>query len=150
MGFVFGLLLGLLVGWIVELIIDWRFWRLDGDSISNRLNAGIGNLVGDGGNNDALNAQLSEAKAEIDRLQAALAAAATGEVKREDRLERINGVGKVFRTRFNEAGIYTFAEVAALTPERITEIMGVTESWRKIDPESWIAEAAQFASGAKQ
>jgi predicted flap endonuclease-1-like 5' DNA nuclease len=64
--------------------------------------------------------------------------------QRKDRLEEINGIGPVFARRFNEAGIYTFAELAELTPERVHEIVH-TEEWQKIDPDAWIAEAKERA-----
>jgi nucleotidyltransferase/DNA polymerase involved in DNA repair len=40
-----------------------------------------------------------------------------------DRLQKIHGIGDVFTRRFNEAGVYTFAQLAALTPDRAREII---------------------------
>jgi predicted flap endonuclease-1-like 5' DNA nuclease len=64
--------------------------------------------------------------------------------RQKDRLEEINGIGPVFARRLNEAGIYTFAELAELTPERVHDIVH-TEEWQKIEPEAWISEARQRA-----
>jgi len=66
-------------------------------------------------------------------------------VKEKDRLEKIKGVGPVFANRFNEAGIYTFTELATVTPEQARDIIKPQE-WQAIDPESWITEAQNLAS----
>lgn len=62
-----------------------------------------------------------------------------------DNLEEINGIGIVFAKRLNEAGIYTFAQLAEQTPERLREVIK-PEAWQKIEPEQWIAEAKGFAA----
>ncbi|MBE7552192.1 MAG: DUF4332 domain-containing protein [Anaerolineales bacterium] len=62
-----------------------------------------------------------------------------------DKLEDITGIGVVFARRLNEAGIYTFAQLAEQTPERLREIIK-PESWQKIEPEKWVAEAREFAA----
>jgi predicted flap endonuclease-1-like 5' DNA nuclease len=62
-----------------------------------------------------------------------------------DRLEDISGIGDVFARRLNEAGIYTFAQLADQMPDRLREIIK-PESWQKIEPEKWIAEAREFAA----
>lgn len=62
-----------------------------------------------------------------------------------DKLEDINGIGIVFAKRLNEAGIYTFAQLAELTPEQIKEIIQ-PEKWQKIEPEKWIAQANELAT----
>jgi predicted flap endonuclease-1-like 5' DNA nuclease len=59
---------------------------------------------------------------------------------RRDPLIDINGIGPVYEKRLNEAGIQTFAELAALTPERIRAIIK-PETWQLIEPEKWIKEA---------
>lgn len=63
-----------------------------------------------------------------------------------DDLTRIRGIGPVFQKRLQEAGIRTFAQLAGLRPERLREIVATAE-WQKIEPERWIAEAAQLAAG---
>lgn len=55
-----------------------------------------------------------------------------------DPLREIKGIGPVYALRLYEAGIDTFAELAALTPEELEEKFGVLEI---ADPESWIAQA---------
>jgi predicted flap endonuclease-1-like 5' DNA nuclease len=62
------------------------------------------------------------------------------EVKAEpDNLTRINGIGPTFARRLNEAGIYSFAALAAATPEHIREVTKVA-NWQA-DPADWIVAA---------
>lgn len=57
-------------------------------------------------------------------------------------LEEIKGIGPVFANRLNEAGIYSFAQLAAASPDEIQQITGVNR-W---DPADWIAEAKKLAN----
>ncbi|MCB0166766.1 MAG: hypothetical protein KDI79_21245 [Anaerolineae bacterium] len=99
--------------------------------------------------------KLAAAEAEIDRLKTELTnrpghvTQVVEKVIIKDNLERINGIGPVFARRFNKADIFTFDQLAALTPERIQEII-VPQPWQHIDPEEWIAEAKEFAESAGQ
>ena len=98
--------------------------------------------------------QLVTAQAEIDRLKAELTnLPAQGmqvieKIIVRDNLERINGIGPVFAQRFNAANILTFDQLAALSPERVNEIIA-PQPWQQIDPEAWIAEAKAFANSTK-
>ena len=56
-------------------------------------------------------------------------------------LEEIKGIGPVFANRLNEAGIYSFAQLGAASPDEIQQITGVNR-W---DPADWIAEARQLS-----
>jgi predicted flap endonuclease-1-like 5' DNA nuclease len=58
-----------------------------------------------------------------------------------DDLTAIKGIGPVFAKRLNKAGIFTFAQLAAQSPEKIESVTQVTR-W---DPEDWIAEAKKLA-----
>lgn len=58
-----------------------------------------------------------------------------------DDLELITGIGPVTARRFQEAGITTYAQLAALTPEELREISD-TGRWEAAD---WIAEAKRRA-----
>jgi predicted flap endonuclease-1-like 5' DNA nuclease len=62
-----------------------------------------------------------------------------------DRLQLVNGIGNVFAQRFNDAGVYTFEQLAALGSERIVEIVQA-KSWQKIDAASWIAQARELGA----
>lgn len=59
---------------------------------------------------------------------------------RRDPLIDINGIGPVYEKRLNAAGVQTFAELAALTPERVRAIIK-PENWQLIEPDKWIEEA---------
>ena len=62
----------------------------------------------------------------------------------KDPLEKIEGIGPVYAKRLNEAGIFSFWQLAEQTPERVREIINPKE-WQKIEPESWIAQARAMA-----
>lgn len=55
-----------------------------------------------------------------------------------DDLTAIKGIGPVFAKRLNEAGIVTFADVAAASADQLRE---VTHATAVANPEEWIAEA---------
>ena len=60
-----------------------------------------------------------------------------------DALEKINGIGHVYAERLRAAGIRTFADLARMRAERLTDIIQ-PQKWQKIEPSRWIAEAADF------
>lgn len=64
-----------------------------------------------------------------------------------DQLWRIDGVGEVFEGRLNRAGLFSFVDVAASSPERLREIIDL-HAWEAIDPTAWIVQAR--ALGAEQ
>ena len=69
-------------------------------------------------------------------------------VEIKDPLEKIDGIGQVYQTKLYEAGIKTFAQLAASSPSRITEIVE-PQNWQTIDIMKWRREAALFAAGEK-
>lgn len=60
-----------------------------------------------------------------------------------DDLTQINGIGPTFARRLNEAGIYSFAALAAADPEQVREVTKVA-NWQA-DPADWIAAAKALA-----
>ena len=58
-------------------------------------------------------------------------------VKEPDRLVAISGIGPTYERRLNEAGIYTFEQLANSSPDMLRKITGVTR-W---DPVDWTIEA---------
>lgn len=58
-----------------------------------------------------------------------------------DDLTAIKGIGPVFAERLNNAGIFTYTQLAAQAPEKLQAITQVTR-W---DPADWIAEAKKLA-----
>ncbi|MFN2199150.1 MAG: helix-hairpin-helix domain-containing protein [Anaerolineales bacterium] len=62
----------------------------------------------------------------------------------QDRLEVIKGIGPVFARRLHEAGINTFADLAAASPEKLREIVAA-KSWQAVEPDEWIKAAAALS-----
>ena len=56
-----------------------------------------------------------------------------------DPLEKIKGIGPAIKTKLNENGVFTFAQLAALTPQELEEIVG-TGIKRFTDEEEIIVE----------
>lgn len=98
---------------------------------------------------------LTAAKANLDELQAKLAtppAQQTQSVTQpteqpaRDSLDTIKGIGRVFAQKLNAAGIYTFADLAAQTPESLHGIIGTTRAGNMFQPADWIAQAQQIVA----
>ncbi|MBN2305256.1 MAG: DUF4332 domain-containing protein [Anaerolineae bacterium] len=65
----------------------------------------------------------------------------------QDRLTDIKGIGPVYAGKLYEAGIQTFRQLAAMTPDELYALIN-EPSWRmkSIKAESWIAQAGHLAS----
>lgn len=85
---------------------------------------------------------LHTAKANLSELQAKLTAQPAVQTV-QDQLEAIKGIGRVFAQKLNAAGIYTFADLAAQTPERLREIIGTARAGSMVQPADWIQQARQ-------
>lgn len=109
------LILGILIGWLVEWVIDWLYWRKRGAS----------------------GAALEACRAQVAKLRAQLS-------NRRDPLEVIHGIGPVIADKLNDAGIYTFEGVAALTRPEMEAIIG-PEIRNLADEDSLIREAKDLA-----
>lgn len=128
-----GLFAGLIIGWVIEWIIDWRFWRSEhNDSVDEE---------------SRLRRELESARIEINRLQAQLAVPAAPVAA--DQLQEIQGIGQVFAKRLNDAGIFTFAQLAELSPERLREIIQPQE-WQSLDFAAWLAQARTLAQKSQK
>lgn len=90
---------------------------------------------------------LDASRSQIADLRAKLANSYQKASQKPDSLEQIRGIGTSFAKRLNDAGVYTYAQLAELTPDRVREIVAA-KKWHKIDPESWIAEAKQRSQEA--
>ena len=66
-----------------------------------------------------------------------------GEV-RIDPLEKIKGIGPVIKRKLNEGGVFSFAQLGALTPAKLEEIVG-EEVRRLADEEELIRQAQELA-----
>jgi len=65
-----------------------------------------------------------------------------------DDLKKISGVGPVLEGKLNELGIYTYAQVAAFTPEDIANVDERLSFKGRIDRDGWLAQAAELAKSA--
>ncbi|MFN2134655.1 MAG: helix-hairpin-helix domain-containing protein [Candidatus Promineifilaceae bacterium] len=63
-----------------------------------------------------------------------------------DNLQQIEGIGPKYSQLLKQADILTFAELADTEPERLAEIIGAP-AWRRVDYDSWIAQAGLAAAG---
>lgn len=66
--------------------------------------------------------------------------------RRQDKLEVIKGIGKVYASRLNAAGILTFSDLANSDPQRLAEIVAL-QAWQAAAPVDWIAAARDLADG---
>jgi len=65
----------------------------------------------------------------------------------QDDLKRIEGIGPVMERVLNEAGITTFADLAARTPEELQAILDAAGVRRITSPETWPEQAKLAAEG---
>ena len=64
----------------------------------------------------------------------------------QDDLADIVGIGPVFAAHLQTAGIHTFAQLAALRPEQLEEIMAPSRGAQMIDAADWIEQAGRLAA----
>ncbi|MEM7113283.1 MAG: helix-hairpin-helix domain-containing protein [Chloroflexota bacterium] len=160
------IVLGLIIGWVVEWLIDFFFWRRGGKQNASDLQELQDKLIVAESRADESGAKLaateeSVVKLQNDRshlenrvleLQAELEAALGQEpqvivkeiFKASDRLEKIKGIGSVFAKRLNEAGIFTYEQIAEADPVWLEELVGA-KAWQDVVAEEWVEEAAKLA-----
>jgi large subunit ribosomal protein L21 len=56
-----------------------------------------------------------------------------------DDLTQISGIGPAYARRLNEAGVTTYSQLSALSPEQVRELVQLGE-WQG-EPEEWIEQA---------
>lgn len=138
MDFVTGIVIGLIIGWTLNWMIQPLFFPL-----ARRRSGGI----------EGLNETLLEMQARLTALESSSLGGATRVltvsegprlaqvfVREGDPLEEIKGIGPVYARRLNDAGVYTFDQLAQMERERILEIARPRE-FQEIDPQAWIDEA---------
>jgi len=127
--------LSLILGLVIGFLVGWLTGRSrTREAVNNQQN---------------LQNKLDEASTEIKRLHSKAEESGSKVqfvYKKADHLEDVNGIGPVFAQRLNEAGIYTFADLAAQTPVRIREIIS-PKNWQAVDPEGWISQARHLLDG---
>jgi predicted flap endonuclease-1-like 5' DNA nuclease len=143
-------IIGLLVGWIIEWIIDWLYWRrrsvaqpAEPDLSSRMRVAELEQELASYRN------QIASLQAEKDRAEAMPAVERSLPVVESaparDRLEDIAGVTPEIARSLNAAGIYTFADLGALPPQRLRETLG--EGLLQTGGEVEIVKQARLTSG---
>lgn len=83
--------------------------------------------------------------AEATRAADGVAASAVRPSGRRDDLERIAGIGPIYEQRLFDAGIETYAQLAATPVERLRAIVQ-PRSMQKVDFAKWIEEAREYAA----
>jgi len=66
-----------------------------------------------------------------------------------DNLKRIKGIGPKNEDQLNALGIYTFAQIAAWTPENVKWVEGYLSFPGRVGREDWIAQAKVLAEGGE-
>jgi ribosomal protein L30 len=79
--------------------------------------------------------------------KATLAPAVLSEGDKADNLELIEGIGPKIAAVLTEAGIATFADLAAADVSRLSEILQQEGNLRLADPSTWPEQAALAAAG---
>ena len=73
----------------------------------------------------------------------------TGATKKEtaasDDLTQLKGVGPAYAKKLNEAGITSFAQLASLTPEGVTELEEKLNASGRVERDGWIEQAKELA-----
>lgn len=95
----------------------------------------------------------ADGAAEIDATDAVVAAAVRAAVassaatSHPDDLTKISGIGPVYRRKLHEAGIYTFDQLAAASPDQLDTAVA-PEGFQKPAFEQWIDDAGKLVAGA--
>jgi predicted flap endonuclease-1-like 5' DNA nuclease len=61
-----------------------------------------------------------------------------------DDLTRILGIGPAYAARLQSAGVHSFTQLAAATPDQLAAVLEVPD-WRRPDFESWLEQATALA-----
>ncbi len=71
----------------------------------------------------------------------------------QDELDQLDGIGKVFAKALYQSGVYTFADLAAYTPDRLSQTIeektGLKVSADRIEAKNWIGQAKTKAAEAE-
>lgn len=125
------LVLGLLIGWLAEWVIDWLYWR-------NRIRPVVEE-------NSNLKEQIKTLEARKNKRSQLSKTRPIRDRAGKDNLQAIKGIGPVIAKRLNDAGVYTFEELAQLTPDELEEILGALIKRFFPGEDSMIAQAKGFA-----
>ena len=130
------LVLGLLIGWLAEWVIDWFYWR-------NRIRP-----VAE--ENASLKEQIKLLEARKNKRSQQSKTKPIRDRAGKDNLQAIKGIGPVIARRLNDAGVYTFEELAQLTPDELEEILGALIKRFFPGEDNMIAQAKEFSAQKAQ
>jgi predicted flap endonuclease-1-like 5' DNA nuclease len=148
------LVAGLLLGWLLSWLFD-KLFRRDGDAAGVRLRAEV----------ETLNRRVAELTARLGEAEtraksagtAALAASGmaaaaafgfTPQKNGQDDLELIEGIGPKISSLLQEAGIDTFAKLAAAPAATVQQVLDTAgPNFRLANPGSWARQAALCVKG---
>ncbi len=153
------LVIGFLIGWLVEWIIDNQYRRMR-ELSQEAASEAQAQAADESGSEVAelahvIKEVLAEREEEVSRLQRELERQEARYAALEERFDRyvathpddltaIKGIGRIYQWKLRDAGISTYAQLAATTPEYIREVLQV-KPWQRVDPESWIEQARVLA-----
>jgi predicted flap endonuclease-1-like 5' DNA nuclease len=134
------LVLGILIGWLVEWLIDYLYWRRRPVEVVERVISEPQAVIAP--DEDAakqatiqrLQRELAGLRAELDKPRTII----------PDELQVIKGIGPEIERRLYSAGIVTFEQLGAQTPESLEAILGATIK-RLSDEQSLIDQARKLA-----
>jgi large subunit ribosomal protein L21 len=66
-----------------------------------------------------------------------------------DNLKKLSGVGPAIEKKLNAVGIYSYSQVAALTPEDVATLEDTLHMAGKVGKEGWIEQAKKLAEGGE-
>lgn len=133
-------LLGLMYGWVIKFLID-RIYRTDEIEAMRTENVSLKQYIHSLERQVRQKTPASQSVTPV-AAQAVQPSAPVRTGTKKDDLKLLRGVGPTIEKRLNNAGIYTFAEIARLTPEEIEEILGTL---RRVTGRELIDEARRRA-----
>lgn len=153
LSFLIGVLVGCLICWLLDYFVCRPRRKATEEALRTQLEhckEESASLRAQLTNLQEVQARLDEANAEIATLKAQLAQAAVAVPPTQvDDLTLIEGIGPKINALLNQNGIYTFAQLAAMTVERLHAILEAGgPRFRLADPKTW-PEQAQLARDGK-
>ena len=124
MNIAIALVLGLLIGWLIEWVIDWFYWRRPRAEPAQKA--------------APISAITAPQKTERSKTPPA----------NPDDLIAVKGIGPVISKRLNQAGIYTYEQLADLTLDEFEDALGDLLQ-RFINERSILRQARELAEKKK-
>jgi predicted flap endonuclease-1-like 5' DNA nuclease len=134
--------------WLIPLLLLWWWlsrqinrYKAHADELQDRINFLEGEL-------DACRKSKVNIGSTVAAAAAGAAAAAPSKPAKKDDLKVVEGIGPKIEELCQNAGIYTFADLASSTPERVKEILSAAgPRFQMHDPTTWPDQAALARDG---